>query len=323
VKCLTLGGVLAVAVAATAAAQSPVRTPEPTVFRSGASLVALNVTVTDREKHFVPGLTADDFAVFENGVRQDVRFFEATAAPLDLIVLIDTSSSMRHRMDTVHQAALGFLGRLRSGDRGAVVAFNDGVRVLQPLTGDCQALERAVRSTVGSGGTALNNALYISLKQFGRRALSEGDVRRQAIVVLSDGVDTASVISFDDVLDVARTTGVSVYPIALGPQPTDRQDPRAGDVSRSHFSMRQIAQETGAQAFFPASVAELAGIYAGIAEELSSQYSLAYTPIDTRPDDRLRRIAVRLTTRPDLKPRARTGYVAGTARTVADGDGFR
>ena len=124
-----------------ASAQQPVssgsspETPAPaaqgTVFRSGANLVPLNVTVTDSSKQFVKGLTAADFSVFEDGVEQSVQFFEASVTPLDLILLIDTSSSMSDKMDVVHEAAIGFLKSMKNGDRGAVVAFADGVDIVQ------------------------------------------------------------------------------------------------------------------------------------------------------------------------------------------------
>ena len=185
------------------------------VFRTITNLVPLNVTVVDAGRQFVKGLTAADFAVFEDGVRQEVQFFEPTDAPLDLMILLDASSSMSDKMDVVHEAAVGFLKTLRPGDRGAVAAFADGLNIIEPLTSDVQALERAVRLTSARGATALYNALYIALKQFSRVAEQQGDVRRQAITVLSDGDDTSSLVTFDDLLALARQTGVSIYPIAL------------------------------------------------------------------------------------------------------------
>src|SRR5262245_39383979 len=140
-------------------AQSPVQdlqaSQPPPVFRSQASLVSLNVSVLDSAARYVTGLQPADFAVYEDGVRQDVRFFESNAVPIDLIVLVDTSASMSNKMDAVHQAALGFLRTLRDGDRGAVVAFSDTVTILQPLTGDRVALDKAVESTHAHGATAL------------------------------------------------------------------------------------------------------------------------------------------------------------------------
>lgn len=314
--------VLMLALAPTGEAQQQTadRAPAP-VFRSGAQLVPLNVTVTDGKRQFVRGLTADDFRILEDGIEQEVRFFEASEVPLDLILLIDTSSSMADRMDVVHEAAIGFLRTLRGGDRGAVVAFSDGVDIAQALTGDRGALEQAVRGTTARGATSLNNAIYIALKQFGQSSQSGGDVRRQAIAVLSDGEDTSSLVTFEDVLALARKTGVGIYPIALQSKYAAARLAATGQrryFSESEYSLRMLAQETGAQAFFPMQIGELKKVYAAIAEELSSQYSIAYVPVNARADGRYRRIVVRVPGRPELRLRTRTGYtVEQLARPVS------
>lgn len=302
--------VLMLALAATVGAQQQTSDPAP-VFRSSTQLVPLNVTVTDGRRQFVRGLTADDFTILEDGIEQEVRFFEASQVPLDLILLIDTSSSMADKMDVVHEAAVGFLRTLRGSDRGAVVAFSDGVDIAQPLTEDREALGQAVRGTTARGATSLNNAIYIALKQFGRSSQSSGDVRRQAIAVLSDGEDTSSLVTFDDVLTLARKTGVGIYPIALQSRYTAARLAATGQrryFSESEYALRMLAQETGAQAFFPLQVGELKKVYAAIAEELSSQYSIAYVPVNSRADGRYRRIVVRIPGRPELRLRTRTGY---------------
>jgi Ca-activated chloride channel homolog len=281
-------------------------------FRSSAALVALNVTVQDSGAKFVSGLQPADFAVFEDGVKQDVRFFESASVPVDLIVLIDTSSSMGDKMDVVHDAATGFLKTLRSGDRGAVVAFNDSVNVLQPLTSDRGLLDRAVRATTAHGATSLYNALYISLKQFGQGARASGDVHRQAIVVLTDGEDTTSLITFDDVLALARKMGVNIYTVSLQSRlAAERQAMQGGHhyFSDADYSLKMLARETGAQAF-SAGPMELRGVYTTIATELANQYSIGYVPANARSDGRFRRIVVQIITRPELRPRTRQGYTA-------------
>jgi len=293
--------------AAQSTALAPVQSP---VFRSGSALVALNVTVQDDGSRFVGGLQPDDFAVYEDGVKQDVRFFEAEAVPIDLIVLIDTSSSMGDKLDVVHDAASGFLKTLREGDRGAVVGFADNVRVLQPLTSDRALLENAVRSTGARGSTSLNNAVYIALKEFGQPAHASEKVRRQAIVVLSDGEDTSSLVSFDDVLGVARKTGVNVYTVSLQSRyEAQKAQGTRRSFSDSDFAMKALARETGAQAFFPAPSA-LKTVYSTIATELASQYSIGYVPANSRADGRFRRVVVQVVTRPSLHPRTRQGYTA-------------
>jgi len=295
--------------------------PVPT-FRSASALVALNVTVQDRGAKFVRGLQPADFVVYEDGVKQDVRFFESTRVPVDLIVLIDTSTSMRDKLAAVHEAASEFLKTLRPDDRGAVVSFANTVSVLQPLTSDQALLEKAVRSTEPSGSTCLNNAVYIALKQFGQAAHQEGDVRRQAIVVLSDGADTASVVSFDDVIGLAREMGVSIYTVSLQSAAEKKQEEIWGRRRNedADFTMKALAKETGAQSFFPATSA-LKGVYASIASELASQYSIGYVPANGQADGTFRRVNVQVVTRPDVRSRTRLGYTADNRRSAMPGLG--
>jgi VWFA-related protein len=323
VKCLVIVFALLFAAVPVAPAQQPspdASQPPPSVFRCGASLVSLNVTVTDASKRFVRGLQVEDFAVYEDGVQQRVQFFEAGDVPIDLILLIDGSSSMRDKMGVVHEAALGFLKTLRDRDRAAIVSFSDNVSVAQPLTSDRAALEIAVKGTQANGATALHNAIYISLKEFGRSAQHGGDLRRQAIAVLSDGEDTSSLVSFDDVLSTARKSGVSIYPIRVQSEFSGlraQQDTAKKYFSESAYALKTLAQETGGQAYFPGQITDLKNVYAGIAQELSAQYSIGYTPTNVRRDGRFRRILVQLPLQPTLKPRARAGYTADADRAAA------
>jgi Ca-activated chloride channel homolog len=321
VKCLAVGTLVLTLTAvsvipSSAQTAKPADQPQGNVFRSGASLVALNVTVTDG-KRLVPNLTVDDFAVYEDGVLQRVQFFESKEVPIDLILLIDTSASMSDKIDVVHEAAVGFLKTLRDNDRGAVVTFGDNVNIAQALTEDRALLEHAVRGSQAQGSTALNNALYVAMKQFARGAQQDGQVRRQAIAVLSDGEDTSSVLPFDDVLAMARKSGINIYTICLqNKYSVARAESGRKYFSESDYSMKTLAQETGALSYFPQSVQELKGIYAGISDELSNQYSIGYSPTNWHPDGRFRRIVVRVNAHPELRPRARMGYTAEAVRST-------
>ena len=317
--------VLAGALAVEAGAQTP--QPQAPTFRTGTSLVALNVVVTDLKQQFESGLRAEDFEIYEDGVRQKVEFFAASEVPLDLILLIDSSSSMTDKVEAVHKAASGFIETMRPSDRAAVVSFADGVQVLQPLTTDRALVRQAIGRSGAKGATALHNALYVALKEFGRPAVGGPDVRRQAIALLSDGEDTSSLISFEDVLEMAKRSGVAIYTIAMKSDLTGGQQVQGRRYfSQSDFAMKQLAAETGAKPFFPDTVADLTDVYDAIAKELASQYSLGYVPRNVRDDGRYRRVIVRVADRPELKPRTRTGYFPSPVDTLAkhsDGSGGR
>jgi Ca-activated chloride channel homolog len=306
VRQLALVVVLCGALALTGGAHE---TPQQQVFRSGASLVAVNVTVSDGET-LVRGLRQEHFAVYEDGVRQQIQFFQSSDVPLDLVLLVDTSSSMRDVMDVVHSAATGFMNSLRDTDRGAVVTFGGTVQIAQSLTSDKGELEQAIRDTRAYGNTALHNALYIALREFAGKGRDDGDVRRQVFAVLTDGVDTASSLTFDDVMEEVRRSGVMVYTINLKAEPIPVAHLQRA-FEESSFGLRRLARESGGQAFTADHVDRLRDIYAGISEELSSQYSIGYVSSNAEADGSFRRLLVQVIGGgTNLKARTRTGYIA-------------
>jgi Ca-activated chloride channel family protein len=289
---------------------------QQTTFRSGVDLVALSVVVTDGRDKFVSGLSAEDFAVLEDGVPQQVSFFSAMAVPMDLALLLDTSASMIDKMAVVHEAATGFVSSAKPGDRITIVDIKDGVRVLHPLDEDLDGARAAILTTSARGGTALYNGLYMTLKEMVKLRRSNGEVRRQAILVLSDGDDTSSLVDFDDVMDVAKQSDVAIYTITLKTALQRLLAYNKHAAVSGEFAMRTLAQETGARAFFPAQAAELAGVYGIIAEELASQYTLGYMSTNSVRDGAYRRVSVRVT-QPEVRTRTRTGYVASVTHPNA------
>jgi len=301
VRSLGAGLAILVAALAPAAAQR---------FRVGVDLVALNVTVTDGERRFVRNLEKEQFEVYEDGVRQQIAFFTKTQLPIALAILLDTSASMEEKLHTAQEAAVGFVRRLRPEDVAAVIDFDSTVVVAQPFTNDVAALERAIRQTTAGGSTSLYNALYISLKELKRMPTRSADeIRRQAIVVLSDGEDTSSLLGYEEVLDLAKRSETVIYAVGLR---SPRQESVKG-FREAEFVLRTLAQETGGRAFFPAQATELTGIYDQIAEELASQYTIGYTSSNPRRDGRWRRIVVRVD-QPGATARTKQGYYAPTAQ---------
>jgi Ca-activated chloride channel family protein len=292
-----------------------VRAQDAPVFRSSIDLVPLSVVVTDGEQRFVRGLSAEDFSVFEDGVQQDVSFFASSAVPIDLAILLDTSASMTDKMDTVQEAAAGFASRVSAGDRITIVDIKDSVRTLYPLGEDLTSARAAIRATTAGGGTALYNGLYTTMKEIMKQRRTNGEVRREAIVVLSDGDDTASLVTSDDVMEVAKQAGIPIYPIVLKSAASVRQAHASGRraFSQSEFAMRTLAKESGARVLFATDVSELAAAYDVVAEELASQYALGYTPKNGRADGKFRHLVVRVA-QPGAQTRTRSGYMAPRAQ---------
>ena len=278
-----------------------------TTFRSGVDLVALNVTVTDPSNRYITDLVADDFLVFENGVRQDIGYFSRTSLSLSVSLLLDSSASMEDKMRTTQEAASGFVQSLRPQDQAQVIDFDSRVNVLAPFTSSKADLEKAIASTVPGGSTSLYTAVYIALREL-KKTETRGieDLRRRAVILLSDGEDTSSLVSYDEVLELAKRSETAIYAIGI------RSKEPAGfgkGSGQADFALRQLTTQTGGRVFFPTSVDELRSIYALIEQELSSQYLVGYTSSNPKRDGTWRRINVRAS-RPGATARTRMGYYA-------------
>ena len=282
--------------------------PQAPSFRSGVELVSLNVTVADGQMRYATDLEQADFQVYEDGVRQEVTYFNRSNLPIGLALLVDTSASMETRLSTAQEAAVGFARRLRTQDLAEIIDFDSRVNILQAFTNDTEQLVRAIRRTSPGGSTSLYNAVYIALKELKKIIAKDAeDIRRQAIVVLSDGEDTSSLLPFEEVLDLAKRSETAIYAIGL----RDSDGGPGQGFKEAEFVLRQLSQETGGRTFFPSQVAELPAIYTQIAEELSSQYTVGYTSKNSKRDGAWRRIVVRVN-RPSLTARTKQGYFAPT-----------
>jgi Ca-activated chloride channel family protein len=285
-------------------------------FRAAVDLVALNVTTSDPKKRFVGGLTENDFTVFEDGVPQELSFFAEGRMPLDLAVLLDTSASMTNILSTAQQAAIGFVSTAQPDDRISVIEISDRANVLVPLGGDVPTAVDAIRHTTARGSTALYNALYLALTDMNRLRKSGGDIRRQAIAVLSDGQDTSSLVQYDDVMMLAKSSGIAIYTIALvAPTEEWRLSSASKANVQSEFLMRSFAQETGGLTFVARDVRELDAIYAQIASVLAQQYTLGYISKNAKADGVYRRVSIKVSNHPGVTAHTRSGYFASRTRT--------
>ena len=283
------------------------------VYRGGTDVVLLSVTVTDSANHHVAGLVREDFRVLEDGVLQDITHFSSQAEPISLSLLMDTSTSMEtdNKIALAQQAALGLINRMRDNDVAQIMDFDSQTKVLVPFTGDKAALERGLRLTRAGGSTSMYNAIYTALSELKlMRSSLTGEPRRQAIVLLSDGEDTSSIVRNEDVLELAKRCEVIVYAIGLLAKDPAMTRQSAG-WNEAEFMLKALTRETGGRAFFVSDPQQLPAIYVQIAEEISNQYSVGYISKNSKRDGAWRKIALQVI-KGDATPRTRAGYYGPT-----------
>jgi VWFA-related protein len=280
---------------------APARTRARPAFGSEVRIVRLDVSVTGSDGRFVKDLGAEDLEIYEDGARQATAVFTRRDLPLSLVLLLDASSSMSDRLPLAKAAATGFLQTLRPEDQASVIAFNETATTLQEMTSDQAALRGAIERIVATNSTALYNSLYATLQALPRSPDDQTEMRRRAVLLVSDGEDTASLVWEEQVLELARRGEAAIHTIDVG-----ARDPS----SRSARLLRVLSTETGGQIHRLTSIDDLADVYARIGEELRSQYALGYQSSATVQDGRWRRVEVRVRGRRDLRVRHRAGYYA-------------
>jgi Ca-activated chloride channel family protein len=278
------------------------------VFRGGTDVVLLTITVTDKAGRLVGGLERDVFQVFEDGVLQEISNFSSEPQPIALSLVVDTSTSMETKLSIAQEAATGFIRRMGPKDTAQVIDFDSQAKILQAFTDDKAMLERAIRRTQAGGSTSLYNAIYTSINELKRqRAEGVANIRRQAIVLLSDGEDTSSIVKYEDVLELSKRSEVTVYSIGL----RDKDAAQSRGWNEAQFVMRSLAQETGGRTYSVVDAAQLPGIYSQIADELANQYTLGYVSKNLKRDGAWRRIVVRIA-RENTAARTKAGYFGPT-----------
>lgn len=269
-------------------------------FRAGVDLVTIGVTVVDRRGNLVTGLTGDDFQILEDGKRQDLLYFAAgdgDAAPaMHLGLMLDASGSMQADMRLAQGAAIKFLNMLPAADDITLVDFDTQVRITRYPQRDFPRLVERIRQRKPGGWTALYDALGTFLDG------ADQQDGRTVMVMYTDGGDTRSALTLTDTLTLLKASQVTVYAIGL-------VDNTGSARQQLQMTLRQIAETTGGQAFFPTTMNDVEGTYEKVLAEIRGQYHLGYQSANTATDGAWRRVEIK-PKRPDLRVRARKGYFA-------------
>ena len=270
------------------------------VFRAGVDLTTFGVTVTDRKGTIVTGLTRDDFQIFEDGTAQAIQYFadgEGEASPaMHLGLMLDASGSMQADMKLAQSAAIKFLNMLPAAEDITLVDFDTQVRITRYPQRDFARLVERIRQRKPRGWTALYDALGTYLDG------ADQQDGRKVMVMYTDGGDTRSALRFGEMLDLLKASHITVYAIGL-------VDNAGSARTQLQMTLRQIAETTGGQAFFPSAMKEVENAYEKVLSEINGQYHLGYVSTNTAADGAWRKVEVKLK-RDDLRVRSRKGYFA-------------
>ncbi|MBI4747620.1 MAG: VWA domain-containing protein [Acidobacteria bacterium] len=280
-------------------------------------LVNLNVTVSNRSGRAITDLKQTDFVVFEDSVKQEVSHFIPVATPFNLVLLLDLSGSTREKIDSVKRSALRFVAATSPQDKVAIVAFTRGVQVVARPTNDRELLKKRIQEMQRTdGGTAFYEAMDFVMKDVLRGLQGE----RNAIVVMTDGVDNAlsvaypapSRVSFKQMLDKVLEFGTLVYPVYLDTESENyaQQWGESAEVyATARTQLQQIADASGGVLYMAPNVEDLGNIYEKIANELRTVYSIGYYPASFTKDGQWHKIQVKIN-RGEGVIRTRRGYYA-------------
>jgi Ca-activated chloride channel family protein len=289
---------LPAAVITLSARQQPAQ--DPHLFKSGIDVTGVTITVRDTDGRLVTGLSREDFEVFEDGERQTITQFTRERVPISVGVLVDISDSMfGRRIDDARGAVNGFLfEQLDQSDEFFVLAFNHRPHVMTTWTHTPEVVRQALDSLRPNGGTAVYDATLEALPLIAHRNRERG-----ALLIVSDGSDTASTADIRQVRTALRRSQAFVYAIAIDP-------PGAKAINRSvnPSTLREITDESGGRTEVVQTSADIAAASARIADELNHQYVIGYTP-PHGADGQFHSIRVR-SHGADYRVRARSGYVA-------------
>ena len=279
------------------------------IFRSGTELVDLPVSVLDKNGKPISGIPQSAFKIYENNLEQPIRVFRAEDAPVSIGIVIDNSGSMRDKRAKVAAAALALVRHSNPQDEEFIVDFNDDTYLDQPFTNDIKKLETTLARIDSQGGTAMRDAISLSIDYMKQAATRD----RKVLLVVTDGNDNTSNIELEPLVRKAQASEVLIYCIGL----LSEED--AHDRRSAQHALKELAEASGGQDYYPKDVAEVEKITPEVAHEIRNQYMLAYSPTNPALDGTFRQIRVKVTGYPNATVRTRNGYYASPAPSRKQG----
>ncbi|MEY4167934.1 MAG: VWA domain-containing protein [Blastocatellia bacterium] len=278
-------------------------------IKVATDLVVLDVSVIDQNNNPIFDLKKDDFQVSEDKVPQPIEDVSRAEVPVSLGLVIDTSGSMRAKLQTVSDAALDLVKQLKQDDEAFVAQFKAEPELLKEFTSDRVELEDAIGEMFTSGGTSLLDALIATADY----AHEKGKNRRKALIVITDGLERNSSVKEKEVLDAIKENEVQIYLVGF----IDEEDDTKSFFGKSPAKkarelLTRLADDSGGRAFFPRDIAEIPGIATRIASDIRTQYLVSYYPTNDKRDGSFRSVKVSVTPRENrrLIARTRQGYYA-------------
>jgi Ca-activated chloride channel homolog len=300
-----------------AQAEDQTNDPEGTI-KLDTDLVNLDVTVVDQNNNPVFDMKKEDFAIFEDKIKQNIDSVSREEVPLSFGVVIDTSGSMRAKLQTVSDAALDLIKQMKTDDEAFLSQFKAEPELVQDFTSDKRELEEALGELFTSGGTALLDAIIATADYAQEKAITrDGQRRRKALIVISDGLEKNSTVKEKEVLEALKEDEVQVYLVGFIDEDEEGKSLFGKSSSKKAKELlSRLAEDSGGRAFFPKELSEMKAIANQIAKDLRTQYIISYYPTNEKRDGTFRSIKVSVEQKGSRKliARTRNGYYARDAK---------
>ena len=270
------------------------------VFRSDVRLMVLHATVVDKNGHLITTLPQNSFQVFENGVQQQVKLFKREDIPVSMGLVVDNSGSMRDKRQKVGAAAVALVKASNHDDEAFVVNFNDDAFLDCDFTNDVPKMEQALSKIDSRGGTAMRDAIRMSIDHIKEKAKKD----KKVILVVTDGNDNASMIGLENLVKASQQSGIILYAIGLLSEEERRE------AKRAKRALDALTEATGGQAYYPKELADVDRIAHQVAHDIRNQYTITYTPSNQALDGSFRQIKVTVNGPGRPVVRTRSGYYA-------------